>query len=201
MLIANSGNSRTLSFFAFSSSRKNLVRRVDYQSAVALGITGCSHSPQNVTFKAESCLGLAPRNKRLILRIPSGHANYRSHKVLTLHLSFSCPSGLIFPHVYRYGPVPDFRSCTLWPPFSIYTLVTRIIPTMAEKRVVTSDIISVVSSTPSISWKGWLWDSADYSPEERRFLLKLDFTLLTFGTLGMLTKWVSNLNRVNEVLI
>jgi ACS family pantothenate transporter-like MFS transporter len=28
------------------------------------------------------------------------------------------------------------------------------------------------------------------SAEERRFLLKLDFTLLTFGTLGMLIKWV-----------
>ncbi|KAI1613227.1 putative pantothenate transporter liz1 [Exophiala viscosa] len=56
---------------------------------------------------------------------------------------------------------------------------------------------SVASSTPSSSWKGWLWDSADVSKEERRFLLKLDFTLLTFGTLGMLIKWIDTSNITN----
>jgi len=61
---------------------------------------------------------------------------------------------------------------------------------MSGKAAISSDAVSVTSSTPSISWKGWLWDSADVSAEERRFLLKLDFTLLTFGTLGMLIKWV-----------
>ena len=55
---------------------------------------------------------------------------------------------------------------------------------MAEKTP------SIISDTPSRSWRGWLWDSADVSKEERRFLLKLDLTLLTFGTLGMLIKWV-----------
>jgi hypothetical protein len=32
---------------------------------------------------------------------------------------------------------------------------------------------SIASSTPSASWRGWLWDSADVSKEERRFLLKV----------------------------
>ncbi|EXJ86020.1 hypothetical protein A1O1_06389 [Capronia coronata CBS 617.96] len=62
---------------------------------------------------------------------------------------------------------------------------------MAEKAP------SVASSTPSTSWKGWLWDSADVSKEERRFLLKLDATLLTFGTLGMLIKWIDTSNITN----
>lgn len=38
---------------------------------------------------------------------------------------------------------------------------------MAEKEV------AVVPVTPKSSWKGWLWDSADVSSEERRFLLKV----------------------------
>jgi ACS family pantothenate transporter-like MFS transporter len=38
---------------------------------------------------------------------------------------------------------------------------------MAEKEV------AVVPLTPKNSWKGWLWDSADVSKEERKFLLKV----------------------------
>jgi hypothetical protein len=39
--------------------------------------------------------------------------------------------------------------------------------TMVEKA------LSVTSETPSRTWKGWLWDSADVSKEERKFLLKV----------------------------
>ncbi|KAH8902258.1 retrograde regulation protein 2 [Coniochaeta sp. PMI_546] len=39
--------------------------------------------------------------------------------------------------------------------------------------------VSVVSSAPSRSWKGWLWDSAEVSKEERRFLLKIDTSNIT----------------------
>jgi ACS family pantothenate transporter-like MFS transporter len=67
-----------------------------------------------------------------------------------------------------------------------------------------------------------LWDSADVSKEERKFLLKvfcflpslrgcpvltihfysqLDFTLLTFGTLGMLIKWVRNTPYLLRTLV
>ncbi|KAK3208636.1 hypothetical protein GRF29_77g1471502 [Pseudopithomyces chartarum] len=53
------------------------------------------------------------------------------------------------------------------------------------------------SSVPSQSWKGWIWDSTDVPKEERRFLLKLDATLLTFGTLGMLIKWIDTSNITN----
>ena len=33
-------------------------------------------------------------------------------------------------------------------------------------------------------WQSYLWDSLDKSPDERRFLFKLDFALLTFASLG-----------------
>ncbi|KAG0652965.1 Pantothenate transporter liz1 [Hyphodiscus hymeniophilus] len=44
---------------------------------------------------------------------------------------------------------------------------------VAAKPVSDFDVVSIASSTPSATWKGWLWDSADVSKEERRFLLKV----------------------------
>ena len=38
--------------------------------------------------------------------------------------------------------------------------------------------------TQGKTWKHYVWDSLDKSPKERRFLLKLDLTLLTLGCLG-----------------
>ena len=37
-------------------------------------------------------------------------------------------------------------------------------------------------------WINYLWDTLDKSPEERRFLFKLDAALLTFASLGM-SQW------------
>ena len=34
------------------------------------------------------------------------------------------------------------------------------------------------------NWRSYVWDTLDKSPEERRFLFKLDFALLTFASLG-----------------
>ncbi|RVX66581.1 hypothetical protein B0A52_09458 [Exophiala mesophila] len=61
---------------------------------------------------------------------------------------------------------------------------------MAEREI-------AVGEPTKGSWRGWLWDTADLSKEERRFLFKLDATLLTFGTLGMLTKWIDTSNLTN----
>lgn len=38
-------------------------------------------------------------------------------------------------------------------------------------------------------WQSYIWDTLDKSQEERRFLFKLDFALLTFASLG---KWCEN---------
>jgi ACS family pantothenate transporter-like MFS transporter len=69
---------------------------------------------------------------------------------------------------------------------------------MATKETLSESSTPSPSSTvPSRSWRGWLWDSADSSKEERKFLFKLDATLLTFGTLGMLIKWIDTSNITN----
>jgi hypothetical protein len=49
----------------------------------------------------------------------------------------------------------------------------------AKKAVSVQKAASITSSTPSQTWRGWLWDSADVSQEERIFLLKV-------GSLAML---------------
>ena len=43
----------------------------------------------------------------------------------------------------------------------------------AGEAVAVEPAPSIASSTPSQTWKGWLWDSADVSKEERKFLLKV----------------------------
>ncbi|KIW67243.1 hypothetical protein PV04_06508 [Phialophora macrospora] len=91
------------------------------------------------------------------------------------------------------GSMPTLRCFILSAASTRYYLCVQI---MAEKAP-SEKAPSVASSPPSRSWKGWLWDSADASKEERRFLLKLDFTLLTFGTLGMLIKWIDTSNITN----
>jgi ACS family pantothenate transporter-like MFS transporter len=50
---------------------------------------------------------------------------------------------------------------------------------MAER----AEIVSIASTTESRTWKGWLWDSADVSKEERRFLLKVSGISLAKGCL------------------
>jgi hypothetical protein len=43
------------------------------------------------------------------------------------------------------------------------------------------DAQSVVQRNPKRSWRSYVWDTLDKSPEERRFLFKLDAVLLTFA--------------------
>lgn len=48
----------------------------------------------------------------------------------------------------------------------------------------------VIQTTPKRSWKSYVWDTFDKSPEERRFLFKLDAAVLTFASLGYLIKYL-----------
>jgi hypothetical protein len=43
---------------------------------------------------------------------------------------------------------------------------------------------SIIKETPQKKWTSYLWDTFDKSPEERRFLFKLDAAILTFASLG-----------------
>lgn len=51
----------------------------------------------------------------------------------------------------------------------------------------THDVIPV-SQVPKKTWRSYVWDTFDKSPEERRFLFKLDAVILTFASLGYFIK-------------
>lgn len=47
---------------------------------------------------------------------------------------------------------------------------------------------------PPKTWKSYIWDTLDKSPQERKFLFKLDAIILTFASLGY---FIKNLNQIN----
>lgn len=55
----------------------------------------------------------------------------------------------------------------------------------------------LVQVTPKRNWKSYVWDTLDKSPEERRFLFKLDAVLLTFASLGYFIKYLDQININN----
>ncbi|KAL0258621.1 hypothetical protein SLS55_006118 [Diplodia seriata] len=57
-------------------------------------------------------------------------------------------------------------------------------PQDQERGPATQKADEVVAKDVKLSWKGVLWDTFDKSPEERRFLGKLDAALLSFASLG-----------------
>lgn len=48
----------------------------------------------------------------------------------------------------------------------------------------------VLEEKPKATWKSYLWDTFDKSPEERRFLFKLDAVLMTLASLGYFIKYL-----------
>jgi hypothetical protein len=56
--------------------------------------------------------------------------------------------------------------------------------------------VVVVAEKPKKRWRGYIWDSFDKSPEERKFLFKLDAGLLTIACLG--TSLCPQMNGINE---
>jgi hypothetical protein len=57
--------------------------------------------------------------------------------------------------------------------------------------------VDAVQEQPKRRWQSYIWDSLDKSPEERRFLFKLDSAVLTFACLGYFIKALdqSNINN------
>lgn len=64
----------------------------------------------------------------------------------------------------------------------------------AQGTVVAQEEDLVIQKTPQKTWRSYIWDTLDKSPEERRFLFKLDAIILTFASLGYFSK---NLNQIN----
>ncbi|KAJ9143834.1 MFS general substrate transporter [Pleurostoma richardsiae] len=57
--------------------------------------------------------------------------------------------------------------------------------------------VELVQEKTKWTWKSYLWDTLDKSPEERRFLFKLDAALLTFASLGYFIKYLDQININN----
>ncbi|KAI2641525.1 MFS general substrate transporter [Hypomontagnella submonticulosa] len=78
---------------------------------------------------------------------------------------------------------------------------------MAEKTLDRSDVDSTntrsslpVAEKPKQTWRSYFWDTFDKSPEERRFLFKLDAVILTFASLGYFIKYLDQVN-VNSAFV
>ncbi|KEZ41669.1 Major facilitator superfamily transporter [Scedosporium apiospermum] len=60
-----------------------------------------------------------------------------------------------------------------------------------------SSAVGLVQEAPVQSWKSYIWDTFDKSPEERRFLFKLDAVLMTLASLGYFIKYLDQVNINN----
>jgi hypothetical protein len=54
--------------------------------------------------------------------------------------------------------------------------------------------VEILQLTPKKSWKSYIWDTLDKSPEERRFLFKLDAVLMTLASLGYFIKYLDQVD-------
>ena len=71
------------------------------------------------------------------------------------------------------------------------------ISSVSENGGARGSLGEVIEFRPKPSWKSYLWDTWDKSPEERRFLTKLDTVILTFASLGYFIKSIDQVNIYN----
>ena len=55
----------------------------------------------------------------------------------------------------------------------------------------------IIKENVQRKWKSYLWDTFDKSSEERIFLFKLDFALLTFASLGTATLFLPSMGQTS----
>lgn len=67
---------------------------------------------------------------------------------------------------------------------------------MSDSKSVGSDVVPVKVKV-KYDWRSAIWDTLNKSPEERRFLFKLDTALLTFASLGYFIKYLDQANINN----
>lgn len=70
-------------------------------------------------------------------------------------------------------------------------------PTRSSASNEDEQVARLIKEQPELSWKSYLWDTFNKSPEERRFLFKLDAVLLTFASLGYFIKYLDQININN----
>ncbi|KAI1266542.1 MFS general substrate transporter [Xylariaceae sp. FL1019] len=62
------------------------------------------------------------------------------------------------------------------------------------------DGADVVATKPKKTWRSYLWDTFDKSPEERKFLFKLDAAVLSLASLGYFIKYIDQIN-INSAFV
>ena len=55
-----------------------------------------------------------------------------------------------------------------------------------QQREASGKANAIIQEKVQRNWQSYLWDTFDKAPDERRFLSKLDFALLTVASLGRL---------------
>jgi MFS transporter, ACS family, pantothenate transporter len=55
----------------------------------------------------------------------------------------------------------------------------------------------IVQEKPKQTWKSYVWDTFDKTPEERAFITKLDAAVLIFASLGYFIKYLDQANINN----
>ncbi|KAL4877001.1 major facilitator superfamily domain-containing protein [Aspergillus karnatakaensis] len=81
----------------------------------------------------------------------------------------------------------------------------------AEKKISVTETVTLSSAedpevvekpapVPKQTWRRYVWDTFDKTPEERRFLFKLDAALLTFASLGYFVKTLDQ-NNINSAFV
>ncbi|KAK1985733.1 major facilitator superfamily transporter [Colletotrichum cereale] len=66
-----------------------------------------------------------------------------------------------------------------------------------SKESTSPSVAEVLQEKPKSTWKSYIWDTFDKSPEERRFLFKLDAVLMTLASLGYFIKYLDQVNINN----
>ncbi|KAI0525362.1 MFS general substrate transporter [Xylaria bambusicola] len=59
---------------------------------------------------------------------------------------------------------------------------------------------TLIATNPKRTWRSYIWDTFDKSPEERRFLTKLDAIVLTLASLGYFIKYLDQVN-INSAFV
>lgn len=70
-----------------------------------------------------------------------------------------------------------------------------------ERRGDSPSLTELLEEKPKKTWKSYLWDTFDKSPEERRFLFKLDAVLMTLASLGYFIKYLDQVCSLLQAIL
>ena len=88
--------------------------------------------------------------------------------------------------------------CKLAHPIPAFTMTST--EPNDENRAAKQHAVDIIEKEIPKKWTGYIWDTFDKSPEERKYLFKLDAAILTFASLGYFIKYLDQAN-VNNAFV